>query len=219
MPTTSPSRPESIELIGGHPALDLVNTVSWRQDADRWRENLAVPLDLLTWAQRTGVLDGRQIVAMRRAIAQETETAEGVLDRVRELREELYHRLTDGIDRPGGSPQIEEGSPLHRAFADAVTVGSLAGAPARWSLEPHCLLDLPRVLALHALDLVQTMSPDRLRRCDDHGCGWLFLDITRNHSRRWCSSSDCGNRDRARRHYARNRTTAAAAATPALKSD
>jgi predicted RNA-binding Zn ribbon-like protein len=51
------------------------------------------------------------------------------------------------------------------------------------------------------------MSPDRLRRCDDDGCGWLFLDTTRNHSRRWCSSGDCGNRDRARRHYARNRTT------------
>lgn len=221
MRATSPSRPESIELIGGHPALDLVNTVSWRQDADRRRENLAVPLDLLTWAQRTGVLDERQIVAMRRATAQETETAEGVLGRVRELREELYRHLTDRIDRPGGAPQIEEGSPLHLAFADAVAVSSLAGAPARWSLEPHRLPDLPRVLVLHALDLVQTMSPDRLRRCDDRGCGWLFLDTTRNHSRRWCSSSECGNRDRARRHYARNRTTdvAAAAATPALKSD
>jgi predicted RNA-binding Zn ribbon-like protein len=55
---------------------------------------------------------------------------------------------------------------------------------------------------------LQTMPADRLRRCDDQGCGWLFLDTTRNHSRRWCSSRDCGNRDRARRHYTRSRTTA-----------
>jgi predicted RNA-binding Zn ribbon-like protein len=71
------------------------------------------------------------------------------------------------------------------------------------------------VLALHALDLVQTMPLDRLRRCDDDGCGWLFLDSTRNHSRRWCSSGDCGNRDRARRHYARRRPTARRGATAA----
>jgi predicted RNA-binding Zn ribbon-like protein len=210
MPATTTSRPGSIELIGGHPALDLVNTVSWRQDAERRRENLAVPLDLLIWADRAGVLDRHQLVAMRTAIAQEPKTAEGVLDRVRALREPLHHHLADCLDQPGRQPQVEAGSPMHRAFADAVTASSLAGTPARWTLQPGCLHDLPRVLALYALDLVQTMPPDRLRRCDDHGCGWLFLDTTRNHSRRWCSSSDCGNRDRARRHYARNRTGARA---------
>jgi hypothetical protein len=56
MPSTIPSRPESIALIGGHSALDLVNTVSWRQDTDQWRENLAVPLDL---PDRDALRDGR----------------------------------------------------------------------------------------------------------------------------------------------------------------
>ena len=55
MPPPIPSRPESIALIGGHPALDLVNTVSWRHDTARWRENLAVPLDLWTWTHRATV--------------------------------------------------------------------------------------------------------------------------------------------------------------------
>jgi predicted RNA-binding Zn ribbon-like protein len=208
MSSTIPSRPESIELIGGHPALDLVNTVSWRHDADRWRENLAVPLDLLTWTHRAGVLGEHDFTAMRFAMAEDPKTAEGVLRRVHKLREQLYHHLAECIDHRGGEQQIGDGSPLHRAFADAVTASNLAGGPARWTLEARGPLDLPRVLALHALELVQTMPPDRLRRCDDHGCGWLFLDTTRNHSRRWCSSGDCGNRDRARRHYARNRTTA-----------
>jgi predicted RNA-binding Zn ribbon-like protein len=207
MSSTIPSRPESIELIGGHPALDLVNTVSWRHDTDRWRENLAVPLDLLTWIRRAAILDEHHLAAMRFAMADDPKAAEGVLRRVHELREQLYHHLADCIDRPGGERQIGEGSPLHRAFADAITASSLAGAPARWVLEARVPLDLTRVLALQALDLVQTMPSDRLRRCDDDGCGWLFLDTTRNHSRRWCSSGDCGNRDRARRHYARTRQT------------
>ncbi|MFZ0386663.1 MAG: CGNR zinc finger domain-containing protein [Solirubrobacteraceae bacterium] len=206
MASTTPSRAEVIALIGGHPALDLVNTVSWRQDTHRRREHLVVPLDLLTWALRVGALDKRNLDAMRSALTEDAETAEGVLRRVCDLREQLYDHLADCLDRPGSDQQIREGSPLHRAFADAVTASSLAGSPARWTLEARDHLDLQRVLALHALDLVQTMPPDRLRRCDDDACGWLFLDTTRNHSRRWCSSGDCGNRDRARRHYARNRT-------------
>ncbi len=205
---TIPARPESIELIGGHRALDLVNTVSWRHDADRWRENIAAPLDLLTWARRAGVLDERDVPAMRSAIVRDRRMAEGVLRRVHALREQLYQHLADCIEHRSSEPQIDESSPLHRAFVDAVTASRLAGTPARWTIEARIPLDLPRVLALRALDLVQTMPRDRLRRCDDDGCGWLFLDTTRNHSRRWCSSGDCGNRDRARRHYARERTTA-----------
>ncbi len=208
MPPSSRSRPESIALIGGHPALDLVNTVSWRGDADRWRENLAVPFDLLTWAYRATDLDEHHLTAMRSVMAEDAGTAEDVLRRAHELREHLYQHLADWIDQPGGEHQIRAGSPLHRAFVDAVTASSLTGTPARWTLESRSPLDLTRVLALHALDLIQTMPPDRLRRCDDDSCGWLFLDSTRNHSRRWCSSSDCGNLDRARRHYRRHRTSA-----------
>jgi len=207
MPPTTPSRPESIELIGGHPALDLVNTVSWRHDTDRQRENLAVPLDLVTWAHRAALLDQDHFTAMCGAMAEDAEMAERVLRQVHEFREHLYHHLADHIDRPGGEQPVTEGSPLQRALADAVTASGLTGTPARWTLQARGPLDLVRVLALHALDLLQTMPPDRLRRCDDDGCGWLFLDTTRNHSRRWCSSRDCGNRDRARRHYTRNRTT------------
>jgi predicted RNA-binding Zn ribbon-like protein len=204
----APARPQSIDLIGGHCALDLVNTVSWRHDSDQWRENLAVPLDLLTWSRRAAVLDAHQLNAMRLAMTQDRDMGDNVLRQVHEFREQLYQHLADRIDHPGDEHQIRDGSSLHRAFADAVAASSLTGTPARWTLQARHPRDLTRVLALHALDLLQTMPADRLRRCDDQGCGWLFLDATRNHSRRWCSSRDCGNRDRARRHYIRNRTTA-----------
>lgn len=206
MSTTIPARPQSIALIGGHPALDLVNTVSWRHDNEKWRENLAVPLDLLTWAERAAVLREPHLTAIRLSMAEDPNTADVVLREVRGLREDLYQHLAACIDDRGGEHQIGNDSPLHRAFVDAVTAGGLAGTPPRWTLEARVAPDLPRVLALHALDLVQRMPLDHLCRCDDHGCGWLFLDATRNHSRRWCSSGECGNRDRARRHYARDRT-------------
>ena len=50
-------------------------------------------------------------------------------------------------------------------------------------------------------------DPDRppVRVCEGQGCGWLFLDETRNSSRRWCSGDDCGRRERVRRHRAARR--------------
>jgi len=203
MTSTIRARPESIELISGHPALDLVNTVSWRNDPERSTENLAEPHDLLAWAPRVTLLDEHRLAAIGIAMAQDGETAQRALGRIHELREALYEHLAGCIDHPDEPPQIRPGSALHRAFSGAVTVSSLAGTPARWELQADDPLDLARILALQTLDLLQTKPLGLLRRCDGDGCGWLFLDTTRNHSRRWCSSRDCGNRDRARRHYAR----------------
>jgi predicted RNA-binding Zn ribbon-like protein len=198
------SRPESIALIGGHTALDLVNTVSWRPNSSRWRENLARPADLLIWCRRSGVIDQRAQAALSRAIADEPEVAEHSLRTVRDLREHLHDHLAARIDHPEADHSVRRGDALHRAFADAIAGSDLVATPARWHLDAHRPADIPPLLALHVLNLVQFSPLQRLRRCDDRdGCGWLFLDATRNRSRRWCSSSDCGNRDRARRHYAR----------------
>jgi len=45
----------------------------------------------------------------------------------------------------------------------------------------------------------------RVRECGGTACNWLFLDESRNRSRRWCSMESCGNRAKARRHYHRSR--------------
>ena len=53
------------------------------------------------------------------------------------------------------------------------------------------------------------VSPDtiRLRHCSNEQCLWLFLDDSKNGSRRWCSMQACGNRAKAHRHYLRTRNT------------
>ncbi|MFD3817225.1 CGNR zinc finger domain-containing protein [Streptomyces rubiginosohelvolus] len=60
-------------------------------------------------------------------------------------------------------------------------------------------------LALRTEDLLSGDGLGRVRRCEGPGCGWFFLDRSRSGTRRWCSSQDCDNRDRARRHYSRAR--------------
>jgi predicted RNA-binding Zn ribbon-like protein len=94
---------------------------------------------------------------------------------------------------------------LRALLLDALAHSELTGPPMRWQLTQDQYPDIPRLLALQVLDLLQSPQLPLLRRCHGPGCGWLFLDRTRSHTRRWCSSSDCGNRERARRHYTRHR--------------
>lgn len=52
-------------------------------------------------------------------------------------------------------------------------------------------------------DLVTSDDVGRLRQCAGDDCDWLFLDTSRGGRRKWCSMASCGNRAKARRHYAR----------------
>jgi predicted RNA-binding Zn ribbon-like protein len=52
-----------------------------------------------------------------------------------------------------------------------------------------------------AADLMISQELRKVKKCSDPVCGWLFLDISRNQSRRWCDMQDCGNRAKASRFY------------------
>jgi len=215
MARTAPSIPGLPDLVGGHIAVDLVNTVSWRDDPSRWRDNLTDVAALLAWCQRAGALDERTADALRAAGESQRVAPARALQRVIDLREDLAGVLVAlmgsdtapdaDIEGTGSSEEVMlVPSQLHARLVDALTCSDLIGVPGRWRITVHDLGDVPRLLSLHALDLLQSRQLSVLRRCQGGGCGWLFLDRSRSHTRRYCSSGDCGNRDRARRHYARH---------------
>jgi predicted RNA-binding Zn ribbon-like protein len=69
---------------------------------------------------------------------------------------------------------------------------------------------VPDRLAAACVELVQTVDVHQLKACplDEGGCGWLFLDRSRNGSRRWCTMEDCGAHAKARRLTERRRRAA-----------
>jgi hypothetical protein len=73
-------------------------------------------------------------------------------------------------------------------------------------------------LAFAAVDLVRTADLTQLRACPlpEGGCGWLFLDLSRNRSRRWCAMEDCGTQAKSRRLTDRRRSTRATTTTRPL---
>jgi len=160
---------------------------------------------LIGWCQHAGLLDpGTAHRLLAEAPGRPRLTQQAVHD-VRTLREHSHTLLASLAD--DGEPDRVVVTPpgLRALLLDALAHSELTGPPMRWQLTPDQHPDIPRLLALQVLDLLQSPHLPLLRRCDGPGCGWLFLDRTRSHTRRWCSSSDCGNRARARRHYTRHR--------------
>jgi predicted RNA-binding Zn ribbon-like protein len=103
--------------------------------------------------------------------------------------------------------------PHRLALGEAV----LAGLPVLVGLREPVLVpsdalpEADRAMALLAIAwsaLVTTGDSQRLKRCADDTCGWVFWDVSRNHSRRWCTMRVCGNRAKTRRYAARQRAAA-----------
>ncbi|TDE01055.1 CGNR zinc finger domain-containing protein [Jiangella asiatica] len=175
------------KLIGGARALDFANLVSYRGTARQhdWLE----PVDnLAVWAAAAGL---------------EADLGAGPAEprELRELLARVFLAVADG-DVPAGADVDHIGTLAAGAWAGRrLTFDDDAGV-ARWSApEP----DLAGELALDAAVLLTSeRSLRRVRACSD--CRWVFLDSTRNRSRRWCDPADCGNRVRQRRHYRREKS-------------
>jgi predicted RNA-binding Zn ribbon-like protein len=176
------------ELIGGHLALDLVNTVAWRLDHTRTIDRFADLSNVERWLLATGVGTDRAVVTRR---------LRDDLVATREIAYDVLARLAVG-DRPTGAA-IDA---LHDLVAGVVRSATVELNPFGWRAD-----DPVNAVRLAVWRLFEDEALGRLRQCGDHGCGWLFLDRSKNGSRRWCSSADCGNRARARRHYERARGT------------
>jgi len=169
---------DGYEKVGGHLVLDFVNTVSWRRDSTRTLDRLADP------AFRTWWLAGSDLPPEA--------TVEGLV----KLRDTVFRLLTENDPRPRDLARFKR--ELQTAYRRARLVPPL---PLHW--EPGRDQPAEHALALAAGELLRSPDTEFLRECSGEGCAWLFLDRSRNRSRRWCSSADCGNRARARRHYAR----------------
>ena len=199
-------RPLQFRLIGGHPVIDFVNTVGGTRLTNP-EEKLAAYDDLLAWAVQAEVVSSAEAARIGREAAAHPAQAAKALERSLAFRELVYRvlrALADGQSAPAADlAQLD--AEVHRAWANRRLEPTPQGLA--WKGPEAIGLDalVPR-LALAAAELLTGSGITRMRVCEDtDGCGWLFLDQTRNHSRRWCEMESCGNKHKARRHYARVR--------------
>jgi len=198
-----------LNLIGGALCLDFANTVGWRggPDAD---ETLLDYEDLVGWARRAGVLSERQGREGLKRAAAEAARARAAHRKAIALREAL-HRVFSSL-AAGRAAEPADLATINAAVADAYRHLRLApsGVDFAWEwYEVDGALDLPIwIVARSAADLLVSADLTRVRQCAGERCDGLFLDASRNRSRRWCDMAECGNRAKARRNYARRRDAA-----------
>jgi predicted RNA-binding Zn ribbon-like protein len=197
--------PAAFELCGGHPALDLVNSLGDRFLPGHTLERLTDYGTLLRFTVDVGLLDSRRARQLAQA---DGVLAERAVRAARELREALAAALYAHVEgRAIPAPELRT---LERWFQRAARHRELSAPRADGALQWDWgrfgnRVELPVwLLAQSAAELVTSTSLSHVSACGDPTCAWLFLDTSRNHSRRWCDMKVCGNRMKARRFQARH---------------
>jgi predicted RNA-binding Zn ribbon-like protein len=199
----------AFKLLGGRLCLDFANTVDWR-GSDEPVEFLTSYSELVAWSQQVGVLTEHQAQLLRQEAAGRPLDAVAVLERATALRETIY-RILSAISHgyaPQGADLAILNAELSRALAQSRIVSAAEGFVWDWAGGEDTLDRMLWPVVHDAANLLTAEELSRVGQCSDDRCGWLFLDMSRNHSRRWCSMEDCGNRAKARRHYRRSRVSA-----------
>lgn len=200
---------ETFKYIAGHPALDFANTAERWDDGVPAGEKLNAYDDLVAWSEGAGLIDRPVARRLLAEAVRHPRDASGALAKARTLRSLVYRLFAQsGEGRRAVAADLDR---LNAALASCLPHRRLAATAGgfEWGWDGSIVLDRPLwpVLQAAATLLVSERLP-RVRVCGGERCHWLFLDETKNHSRRWCDMSVCGNRAKARRHYQRVRHAA-----------
>ena len=192
----------TIKLVGGRLCLDFVNSVHCYGCTDLG-EYLNDYQDLIAWSRHAGTITSAEAGTLAAAAAEHPAMADDAYHRAIELREILYSLFLSAVEGspPDGNDLAAFNNNLSQTMMRSQIIKTNNGfnwdmtgnkANLDWILNP---------VIGSAADLLVSKELGKLKMCSDPICGWLFLDISRNRSRRWCDMRDCGNRAKAKRFY------------------
>lgn len=192
------------DFIAGALCLELANTIHNSRAEDKGEE-LHGSSDLLQWAREAGLLssaDHDRLAAHYDRKPREAAAALAKGTTVRDLLLAIFGGIAHG--RPVSSQRLSE---LNAALAHAPGRLRLHRNSGRieteWTSAGDGLQEVLFAVLASAAELLASDRLGRVRECASADCTWLFVDESRNRSRRWCEMSSCGNRMKARRHYRR----------------
>jgi predicted RNA-binding Zn ribbon-like protein len=189
--------------------LDFANTVGVHDGTSPY-DHLASYADLVRWSQNAGILTEQEGQDLLDAGVQRPLLATAILQEAANFREAVYCIVSRRVRdiAPDEVDLVNLNSVLARALAHARLVTAPDGIAWTWMAPEEGYDRMLWPVAISAAMLLTSEDIGRVRECAGHNCAWLFLDTTKNHSRRYCSVDGCGNRARARRYYARSRVVA-----------
>jgi predicted RNA-binding Zn ribbon-like protein len=203
-------RPPRFELVAGAVCLDFVNTLDDRFTPDA-KELLKHYVDLARFAEDTGILGDQQVDRlMTKSMQYPDEARRAVASAVglREAISEIFYALARKKPVPSAALMILNQHVKEAAQHLALVVGKQRF---EWKFEADSY-DLFAPLWPIARDAAELLASERVefvRACASKTCEWIFLDESKNHRRRWCDMTKCGNRAKVKRFYVRKKRSAA----------
>ncbi len=196
--------------------LDFTHTLQDRHNSDR-NELLHSYSDLLAWGLYMGILQEEEAQKLLHIAEQHPQVASNIVHKAMDLREAVY-RIFYNISeetRPDADDMALLNNALARAMSHACIVEEGEGDHFRWDWfvksEAERLERVNWLISRSAADLLTSDKLHGVRACAAEDCRWLFLDTSKNHSRRWCDMETCGNQAKARRHYRRSKSASSRA--------
>ena len=183
------------DLVGGALCLDFANTAGALRTSQP-RDYLKNYSGVLHWAQQTGVLNKTQALNLEKNTQHGPGEREQAWRRALELRTAIYEIFSAVAARktaPANGLDILNGELLESAAKTRIVRGK-SGFDLQLVPEECGLLIPLHAVARDAARLLTSHHLKEVRECGAPACSWLFLDQTRNHSRRWCDMTICGNR-------------------------
>jgi predicted RNA-binding Zn ribbon-like protein len=185
--------------VGGNVALDFVNTDLFSQ-TDRSTDVLRSAKEFLAWCAHAGIASASSAPAGRSRTQDQAFLREAV---------DVRSAIRILVEAIAGQQDIDRDAliTLRSAYADAVgrAAPTLDGGRLSWAWEPTSPRNVLSELVGAAVDLLRHGAVDRIKACPS--CGFVFLDTTRNGSRRWCSMEDCGGQEKMRRYVTKRAET------------
>jgi predicted RNA-binding Zn ribbon-like protein len=192
------------KFVGGEACLDFVNTVDWTPDGPI-RERLTSYPRLVEWAGTAGLVSPGGTAALVRRAAQRPAEARSVLAEALALRAALHRAFSAAAAGRAAAEAIDGiDAPLASALGQ-LHLAPKRGGGAIWEWrDADARLDAPLwPVAWSAAALLTGPEAASIRVCAGPDCGWVYVDRSRNHLRRWCEMETCGTREKSRRRAAR----------------
>ena len=205
--------PRQLPIVGGHLALDFANTVDDPDGLERY-DNAGTYPELVGWSARIGILQPDHADELLETAEEHPRVASKALQRAHDLRlilNEIFSEIA-AINRGEVGNGAAEWPELRAFVTEALAHADLdlrvpaaedrghAAYQLIWPMTAR-LDSVLWPISVVAVDLLTGPQLHRLKKCA--GCPWVFLDQSKNLSRRWCAMNDCGTHEKIRRYVSR----------------
>jgi predicted RNA-binding Zn ribbon-like protein len=202
--------PRQLPILGGHLALNFANTIDDPGGPERYDHAGTYP-ELVAWSARIGILRSDQAAELLADGQEHPRARSAALRRAHLLRRILNETFSEIAALNSGQagdavpPAIPaQWAELRPFVKEALGHAELVAHGATYQMTWPVIARLDAMLwpiSFAAAELLTAPQLSRLKKCA--GCPWVFLDQSKNLSRRWCAMSDCGTHEKIVRYVSR----------------